>query len=156
MIENKEALIYSLENSINQLENIINQSILENQPREKEIYLILGTALLWIGCCLDRLDEIGVSYSEGEKDYKQAFKGAYNAQKHSIKLIRFDGFTSGSRFPMRWDFRWGDGNYYFKELEEDIIENKGQILKYNKLLKDKEILEEIKRIEKIIKSKFGE
>lgn len=154
MIENKKALIYSLENSVNQLENTINQSILENQPNEEEIYEKLGTALLWIGSCLDRLHEMETNYSKEEKEYEQAFKGAYNAQKHSIKLIRFDGFTSGSRFPMRWDFRWGDGNYYFKELEENIIQNKCQIAKYNKLLKDKDILEEIKRIEKIIKLKF--
>ncbi len=53
MIQNKSSLIYSLNNSINNLEGIVKESININIPKYKEVYNSLGTALLWIGSCLD-------------------------------------------------------------------------------------------------------
>lgn len=154
MIQNKSSLIYSLNNSINNLEEIVKQSVNVNTPKHKEVYNSLGTALLWIGSCLDRLDEIHTIYTETEKKYVQAFKGAYNVQKHGVDLVGFTGFISGSCFPISFPMRFGDGNYYFKELDENIIKNKKQIVKYNEILKDKDIIDSVNIIKNIILDKM--
>ena len=152
MIQNKESLIYSLESAINNLENVVRKSVEINIPQPKGVYNSLGTALLWIGSCLDRLKE--VEYTDEEYKYVQAFKGAYNVQKHGIDLIGFTGFISGNRFPIRFPMRFGEGNYYFKELDENIIRNKNQIVKYNEILKDKDIINALQKIKKIILDKM--
>lgn len=114
MIQNKSSLIYSLNNSINNLEGIVKESININIPKYKEVYNSLGTALLWIGSCLDWLDEIHTIYTEIERKYVQAFKGAYNVQKHGVDLVGFTGFISGNRFPIRFPMRFGNGNTILK------------------------------------------
>lgn len=154
MIQNKASLIYSLENSINNLEEIVKQSVRINTPKHKEVYNNLGTALLWIGSCLDRLEEIHTIYTEMERKYVQAFKGAYNVQKHGVDFVGFTGFISGSRFPISFPMRFGDGNYYFKELDENIIKNRNQIIKYNEILKGEDIISSINIIKNIILEKM--
>lgn len=154
MIQNKSSLIYSLNNSINNLEEIVKQSVDINTPKHTEVYDSLGTALLWIGSCLDRLDEIHTMYTEPEKNYVQAFKGAYNVQKHGVDLVGFTGFISGNRWPIMFPMRFGDGNYYFKELDENIIRNRNQIIKYNEVLKDKDIIRATNTIQRIILEKM--
>lgn len=149
---NKENLIYSLEDSINNLKDIIDKSIKSNIANPKEVYYSLGTALLWIGICLDKLK--GTKYTENEYGLVQAFIGAYNAQKHGKDIVGFAGFVSGSRFPMSFPMRFGEANYYFKELDEDIINNKKQIIKYNEFLNKKDILESISTIKEIIIEKM--
>ena len=154
MIQNKASLIYSLDNSINNLEEIVKQSVKINTPKHKEVYNSLGTALLWIGSCLDRLEEIHIEYSEEERKCVQAFKGAYNVQKHGVNLLGFTGFISGNRWPIMFPMRFGDGNYYFKELDENIIRNRNQIIKYNEVLKDKDIISATNIIKRIILEKM--
>ncbi len=46
MIQNKESLIYSLENAINNLESVVRKSVEANTPQQMEVYNSLGTALL--------------------------------------------------------------------------------------------------------------
>ncbi len=152
MIQNKESLVYSLENSINNLEAVVKESVKMNTPQQREVYSSLGTALLWIGSCLDRLENI--EYTDEEFKYVQAFKGAYNVQKHGADLVGFTGFISGSSFPIRFPMRFGEGNYYFKELNEHIIKNKNQIIRYNEILKDKDIIKSVQQIKAIILDKM--
>lgn len=152
MLQNKESLIYSLESSINNLENVVRESIEINIPQQREVYNSLGTTLLWIGSCLDRLEEI--EYTEEEYKYVQAFKGAYNVQKHETDLVGFTGFISGSRFLITLPMKFGEGNYYFKKLDENIIRNKNQIVKYNEILKDKDIINSVQKIKAIILDKM--
>ena len=73
MIADKNEIIYSLEKSVNELEQVINDSIKNNNQNYEEIYNSLGTTLLWIGSCLDRLKSVGVTYYENESKYEQAF-----------------------------------------------------------------------------------
>ena len=151
MIADKDNIVYSLEKSINDLEKIINISIKNNNLNSQDIYASLGTVLLWIGSCLDRLREIQVDYSTVEKDYVQAFRGAYDAQKHSVLLIKFENFNKGGcSFPITFPLSIPSANYYFKELDENIINNKKEIKKYNKVLSNKSILLEVRKIQKII------
>lgn len=100
MIQNKESLVYSLESSIYNLENVVKKSVQINTPQQREVYSSLGTPLLWIGSYLDRLENI--EYTDEEFKYVQAFKQAYNAQKHGVDLVGFTGFISGSSFPIRF------------------------------------------------------
>ncbi len=38
MIQNKESLVYSLENSINNLEVVVKESVKINTPQQREVY----------------------------------------------------------------------------------------------------------------------
>lgn len=155
MITDKDEIIYSLKKSISELESIINSSIKNNNTNTKEIYYKLGNTLFWIGNCIYRLGKN--IYTPIEYNYIQAFMGAYNAQKHSLSLVNFQKFQKGGMtFPMHFPLVIPSSNYYFKKLDEKIIDNSDQIKKYNEVLSNKPIMLEIKEIEKIIISKFGE
>lgn len=78
MIQNKESLVYSLENSINNLEAVVKESVKINTPQQKEVYNSLGTALL-IGSCLDRLENI---------EYTDRYQ--YHSEKDGIFLFLGD------------------------------------------------------------------
>lgn len=154
MIQNKEYLIYSLENAVNYLKEEVNKSIQTNIPEHKEVYYRLGTSILWIGICIGNLKELNITYTKEENDYVQAFLGAYNAQKHGVDFLGFTGFISGNRWPIRFPMRFGDGNYFFKELDENIIQNKEQIKRYNKILKERDIITCVNKIKDIIIEKI--
>lgn len=96
-----------------------------------------------------------IEYTDEEFKYVQAFKGAYNIQKHGADLVGFTGFISGSSFPITFPMRFGKGNYYFKELNENIIKNKNQIIKYNEILKNKDIIKSIQKMKGIILDKMN-
>lgn len=156
MIADKNEIIYSLEKSINELKQVIHNSIENNNPNCKDIYNSLGTTLLWIGSCLDRLRSVGVTYDENEINYEQAFRGAYNAQKHSISLIRFQYYRKGGMsFPIRFPLKIPAPNYYFNKLDENIIKFTDQIRLYNDILSNKPVLLEVKRMQQIIITKFN-
>lgn len=147
MIADKDEIIYSLKKSVNELENIINSSIKNNNTDVKEIYNRLGTALLWIGCCLDRLRDNKVE----ESDFEKAFRGAYDAQKHSISLVTFNHFRQGGvTSPFHFPLAIPAPNYYFSKLDETVIKNVKEIKVYNKVLDGKPIMLEIRNIEKNI------
>ena len=147
MIADKNEIIYSLKKSVNELENIINSSIKNNNTDVKKIYNRLGIALLWIGCCLDRLRDNKV----GESDFEKAFRGAYDAQKHSISLVTFNYFRQGGvTFPFHFPLAIPAPNYYFSKLDETVIKNVKEIKVYNKVLGGKPIMLEIRNIEKSI------
>lgn len=157
MISDKDKVIYSLEESINELEKAINNCICNKNYDSKNIYYRLGTTLLWIGSCLDRLrkSEKIKDCDQIENSYIQAFRGAYDAQKHSILLAGFQTFkTGGISFPMRFPIKMESPNYYFNKIDEDVIDNKKEIRKYNKILSNKPVLTEVKKIKQIIVSKF--
>lgn len=156
MIADKNEIIYSLEKYVNELEEVINKSIKDNNSKPEEVYSSLGTTLLWIGSCLDRLREVKVEFNEEEKNYVQAFRGAYDAQKHSVLLIKFQKYNKGGfTFPISFPLVIPAPNYYFKELEDGIINNEKEIRKYNKILGNKPIMLEISKIKEIIISKIS-
>ena len=151
MIADKEEIIYSLKKYITELENTIKCSIENKRAEQNEIYACLGTVILWIGICLDRIKTL----ESNEDEYIIAFRGAYNAQKHSINLITLNYYQKGGMaFPTRFSLNISAPNYFFKELKEDVIENKHQIELYNKYLCRKPIIAEVKKIERIIISKL--
>lgn len=154
MIANKNQLIYSLNASISELSAVINDSISKNEEKSQEVYYRLGTVLLWIGSCLDRIEDKTNNNHMWkniyDKNYAQAFMGAYNAQKHSVLLYKMDGFIGGSTFPYVLPVIIGNGNYFWKALGSNAIFNLNQIEMYNYLLSGKPILQEIKKIRSII------
>lgn len=155
MIADKDEIIYSLKKSVNELENTINSSIKNNNTDVKDIYNKLGIALLWIGCCLDRLRENKVIYSSEEHNLEKAFRGAYDAQKHSISLVTFNHFRQGGiTSPFHFPLVIPAPNYYFSKLDETVLEHKKEIKIYNKILSNKPIMLEVRNIEKIILSKL--
>ena len=150
MIENKNELIYSLNQSILDLKSVIDTSISTNTENSKEVYYKLGSTLLWIGSCLDRLKKCNQKFSPEENKYVKAFMGAYIAQKHSIKLFKFDDFIYGNILDAPLPCILGPGDYFWVSLEEDVIDWSKLIKVYNKVLKGKSILPEIEKIEDII------
>lgn len=155
MIADKDEIIYSLKKSVNELEDIINGSIKNNNTDVKDIYNKLGIALLWIGCCLDRLRENKVIYNPEEHNFEKAFRGAYDAQKHSISLVTFNYFRQGGMtFPIHFPLAIPAPNYYFSKLDESVLNHKKEIQIYNKILSNKPIMLEVRNIEKIILSKL--
>lgn len=156
MIADKNEIIYSLEKYINELEQVINSSVENNNQNNKEIYASLGITLLWIGSCLDRLKDIGTTYSENESMYEQAFRCAYNAQKHSISLVSFQNYKEGGvSFPIHFPLEIPSSNYYFNELDENVIKFIKQIKMYNDILSNKIVILEIRKIQQIINSKLN-
>lgn len=156
MIADKNEIIYSLEKYVNELEEVINKSIKDNNSKPEEVYSSLGTTLLWIGSCLDRLRSNEIEFSEEEKNYVQAFRGAYDAQKHSISLVKFQKFNEGGfTFPVVFPLVISAPDYYFKELEENVIGNKKEIIRYNNVLGNKPIMLEVSKIKEIIISKIS-
>ncbi len=156
MIADKNQIIYSLEKSVNELEQVIQNSIKSNNQNCKDIYTSLGTTLLWIGSCLDRLKSVGTKYSEDELKYEQAFRGAYNAQKHSIALVSFQNYKKGGiSFPIHFPLVIPAPNYYFNRLDEKVIKFTEQIKTYNEILSNKPVILEIKKIQQIIITKFN-
>ncbi len=156
MIADKNEIIYSLEKSVNELEQVINDSIKNNNQNYKEIYNSLGTTLLWIGSCLDRLKSVGVIYDENEGNYEQAFRGAYNAQKHSVSLVSFQHYKKGGiSFPISFPLVIPAPNYYFNKLDEKIIKFTDQIKTYNDILSNKPVMLEVKKMQQIIITKFN-
>lgn len=155
MVADKAEIIYSLKKSVNELEQAISDSIDNNNQNYKEIYNRLGIVLLWIGSCLDRLTSIGVTYCENEANYVLAFRGAYNAQKHSILVAGFQHYKEGGiSFPIHFPLSIPSSNYYFNRLDENIIDRKYQIKIYNKILANKPIIPEIKKMQQMIITKF--
>lgn len=156
MIADKNEIIYSLEKSVNELEQVINNSIKNNNQNSKDIYNSLGTTLLWIGSCLDRLKSVGVTYNEEEGNYEQAFRGAYNAQKHSVSLASFQNYKKdGISFPIHFPLVIPPPNYYFNKLDENVIQFTKQIKIYNNILSNKPVILEVKKMQKIIITKFN-
>ncbi len=152
MITDKDNIIYSLGKSIEELEKVIITCIENNNKNDKDIYNNLGTTLFWIGSCLDRLRANG----EIDDEYEKAFRGAYNAQKHSISLVSFQYYKRGGiSFPLKFSLKIPSSNYYFKKLEENVIKSDSQIKSYNKILSNKPIIPEIKKIQRIIVEKFN-
>ncbi len=156
MVADKKEIIYSLEKSVNDLEQVINNSIKNNNHNYEDIYNSLGITLLWIGSCLDRLKSVGVKYNENEVNYEQAFRGAYNAQKHSISLVGFQQYKKGGiSFPIHFPLAIPAPNYYFNKLDENVINFKEQIKTYNDILSNKPIILEVKKMQQIIITKFN-
>lgn len=151
MIEDKEQIIYCLETSIDDLKNAIEFSKAQNKDDPKVIYHKLGTVLHWIGASVDRLQALKHQFTVEEQAYVNAFKGACNAQKHSVKLHNFHKFTNGNTYPKKYPYVYGPANYSWKRLDSDVIRDGKQIEKYNLLLKDKEIFEEIDKFSEHIK-----
>ncbi len=152
MISDKDNVIYSLEKSVNELEKIINNSIENKIENFNDVYSCLGNTLFWIGASLDRLKRNG----EKESEYEFAFRGAYNAQKHSIKLISFQCYEKGGiSFPFSSPFTIPAPRYCFEKLEENIIKCGNEIQAYNKCLYKKDIIPEIKKIQEIIQEKMS-
>lgn len=156
MVADRNEIIYSLEKSINELEQVINNSIKNNNQNYEDIYNSLGTTLLWIGSCLDRLKSVGVTYYENESKYEQAFRGAYNAQKHSISLVSFQHYKKGGiSFPIHFPLVIPAPTYCFNKLDENIIKHKEQIKVYNDVLSNKPVILEVKKMQQIIITKFN-
>ncbi|MCX4303840.1 MAG: hypothetical protein OSJ66_07540 [Clostridia bacterium] len=156
MVADKKEIIYSLEKSVNDLEEVIKNSIKNNNQNYEDIYNSLGTTLLWIGSCLDRLKSVGVKYNENEVNYERAFRGAYNAQKHSISLVSFQQYKKGGiSFPIHFPLTIPAPNYYFNKLDENVINFKEQIKTYNDILSNKPIILEVKKMQQIIITKFN-
>ncbi len=156
MIKDKDEIMYSLEKSVNELDQVINNSIKNNNSNYTDIYYRLGTTLFWIGSCLDRLKSVDTTYDDNEYNYEQAFRGAYNAQKHSISLVGFQYYNKGGIvFPIHFPLEIPEPNYYFKKLDENVIERKEQIKKYNNILSNKPVILKVKEIKQIIISKFN-
>lgn len=155
MVADKNEIIYSLEKSINELEEVINASIKNDNQNCKDIYTNLGTTLLWIGSCLDRLKTADIKYSENEYKYEQAFRGAYNVQKHSVSLVSFQKYKKGGiSFPIHFPLVIPVSTYYFNKLDENVIKFTEQIKIYNDVLGNKPVLLEIKKMQQIIIAKF--
>ena len=151
MIKDKDNVIYSLEKYIKELENSIAFSIENKQDNFNEVYSCLGSVLFWIGACLDRLKENG----ECESEYELAFRGAYNAQKHSIKLISFQYYERGGiSTPFTLPFSIPAPRYCFEKLDENVIDRENQIKAYNKYLAQNNIIFEINKIKEIIIEKM--
>ena len=156
MVADKNEVIYSLEKYVNELEEVIHTSIASDNQNCKDIYTNLGTTLLWIGSCLDRLKTAGIKYSENEYKYEQAFRGAYNAQKHSVSLVSFQKYKKGGiSFPIHFPLAIPAPNYYFNKLDENVIKFTEQIKMYNDILSNKLVLLEIQKIQQIIITKFN-
>lgn len=152
MILDKDNIIYSLNKYIDDLEKTVNFSIENKTDNFKEMYSCLGTVLFWIGGCLDRLNANG----EQADDYEKAFRGAYNAQKHSVSIISFQDYKQGGMtFPFSTPLTIPSPRYCFEKLEEHVIKNDDQIDAYNKCLYKKDIVPEIKKIQEIIIRKMN-
>lgn len=107
---------------------------------DKEIHYYLGTALLWTGLTLEKIENSGIEFTIEEKGKTTAFKGANNALKHLENLVKLDLTEYGFRFdeshwPLVFEqyIRWGSVDN-IKEIAHDYqkkhIKN---ILKVNQL-----------------------
>lgn len=153
MIESENKIIYCLEKSISKLENSINFSIANSCQNDKEVYYCLGNVLFWIGVSLERLRD---NNNYEESDYEKAFRGAYNAQKHSVSLVDLQKYNEGGiSFPVEFPLEIPASNYCFKKLEAGVIWSNKQIKLYNKMLSNKLIILEIKKIYKMIIENFN-
>ncbi len=108
--------------------------------------------MFWIGVSLERLRNNNYE----ESDYEKAFRGAYNAQKHSVSLVDLQKYNEGGiSFPVEFPLEIPASNYCFKKLEAGVIWSNKQIKLYNKMLSNKLIIPEIKKIYKMIIENFN-
>ena len=150
MIADKDDIVCSLKSSICELDATICNAIKEHKD-DSRVYMTLGTALFWIGACLDRLCANG----ETENEYERAFRGAYNIQKHSIQLCKFQRYDCGGvSFPITFPLAIAAPDYCFAKMEHAVIENERYVKAYNKTLSGKPIMPEIKKIQQVILCKL--
>lgn len=150
----KEKILYSLNYSIdelcNEIKNILNNNSVMNKD---DLYRKVGESLHWIYDCIEKTDFDNISTDEN--DYVIAFRGAANAQKHSKGELDFDNFINCTRFPFSFPAIFSDtGTFRWKPLDENVIKNKSQIKKYNKILANKDIIQSLNTIRKIILNYF--
>lgn len=154
-IMNEKDLLFSMEESIEELCEFIEKSKNSNIINREKLYYKIGTAIMWIGSCINKLDEIKTSFNPSEEKLKSAFLGAYNAQKHSISLIKLtketlalypsnDLYPSDTLYPSDFSCKWD-------KMSDTTINQKGQIRNFNNELYGKDILTTINGIKTILK-----
>ena len=121
---------------------------------DNEIHYYLGTALLWTGLTLEKIENSGIEFTIEEKGKTTAFKGANNALKHLENLVKLDLTEYGFRFdeshwPLVFEqyIRWGSVDN-IKEIAHDY-----QKKAYKKYLEGKSIENTFKDIKEIINKK---
>lgn len=149
-MQQKEKILYSLNYSIDELCNEIEKILNNNSIIDKnDLYRKIGEVLHWIYDCLEKINLDNMSIDE--RNYVTAFRGAANAQKHSKEEFNFDNFINCARFPCSFPLIFSNtGVFRWKPLDENIIDNKSQIKKYNEILANKDIVKSLNTIRKII------
>lgn len=154
----KEKILYSINKTVSDFEDFYKESKKNNSWDEKELYLKLGTVILWFGVWINKIYEIekeekcNVFLRPDDVELKNAFLGAYNAQKHSITIYdisitytaRFPSgklYPSAGVYPSKFSCKW-------RKLNKGDINN---IEPYNKVLNGKEILPTINEMKHLIK-----
>ena len=158
-LKGKDKILFSIDKSVNEYEEFYNECKKHNSWNETELYFKLGTAILWIGVWINKIYEIEKNektqiLNGKERELEEAFLGAYNEQKHSIKIYDIsitevallpgeDLFPSENLFPRDFSCKW-------RKLNKGDINN---IEPYNKTLYGKDVLTTIIEMKKIIEDK---
>ena len=102
----KERILYCINKTVNDFLEFYNESKTHNSFNEKELYFKLGTVILWFGVWINKLQEIenekkcNIISKEDDNKLKNAFLGAYNAQKHCITICDIS-IANTAKFPSK-------------------------------------------------------
>lgn len=142
-------IIYSFQTSkkilCDEINNILDNNIVDNK---EELFRKIGDTLNWIYVCLEK---VKINNNSKYSSYISAFRGASNIHKHSEQEVDFDNFINCSLLPCTLPAILSDrGIFCWKEMKQRIIENEVQVKNYNKYLANRDVIESLNEIEKII------
>lgn len=160
--DEKNMLLYSLDYCINDFFSSVEKYISEEEDDVNTIVVKNGTAVLWIGACIYKLDNQKNNYADDEKKIIDAFRAAVNALKHNLRIVKIIsnaiisspkcgayklcGSDSCSRFN-----RINTRAIIWSEMQLGTVHSNANINDYNKLLALKDVREGIETIRNVIK-----
>ncbi|MCI6107988.1 MAG: hypothetical protein SOU84_03505 [Candidatus Faecimonas sp.] len=142
-------IIYSFQTSKKilcaEINNILDNNTIDNK---EELFRKIGDTLNWVYVCLEK---VKIDNNSEYSSYVSAFKGASNIHKHSKKEVDFDNFINCSLLPCTLPAILSDrGIFCWREMNEKIIDSEDQVKNYNKYLANKDVIDSLNKIEKII------
>lgn len=132
-INNLNMLMYSMNKSLEEVENAYNASMHD----ENEIFFRVGSCLHWIVDCYDRLRN--VNKNEEDREWFDGIRGVNNCLKHEITLKKIQGKRGGKKYPYRYPYSYSV-YYAFESLDEMPNMIKKQKEAYNIHIAGKNVL----------------